>query len=325
MADLAYVLRQLPPYHDPNLLVGNNPADDAAVYRVRDDLVLIQTVDFFTPIVDDPYVYGQIAVANSLSDVYAMGGEPITALNIVAFPVKSLPIDLLGEILRGGADKAREAGVPIVGGHTIDDEEPKYGLAVTGTAHPNTFITAHHARPGDRLVLTKPLGTGIISTALKSGSAAPAHVKHAAAWMTTLNRAASRAMLRAGARAATDITGYGLLGHLVELCKASEVSAELDVAAIPILPGAQEYARQGLVPGGASTNLAYVDELVHFPSSLDQPWRRILADPQTSGGLLIALAPENVKTFLEASTPEMVTAEIGEIVHGEPGQVEVRW
>jgi selenide, water dikinase len=225
MADLAYVLRHLPAQSDPALLSGTELGDDAAVYRLTGDLALVQTVDFFTPIVDDPYTFGRIAAANALSDVYAVGGTPLTALNIVGFPVKSLPLALLGEILRGGADMAAEAGVVIVGGHTIEDDEPKYGLAVTGTVHPNRFLSGRGAQTGDVLVLTKPLGTGVISTALKAGAVRPEHLTEAVRWMTTLNRDAARAMLAAGAHAVSDITGFGLLGHLAEMCELSGVSA----------------------------------------------------------------------------------------------------
>jgi selenide,water dikinase len=323
MADLAYVLRHLPSYTDPSLLVGSNPADDAAVYRIRADLALVQTVDFFTPIVDDPYLYGQIAVANSLSDVYAMGAEPVTALNIVGFPIKTLPAEILAEILRGGADKAAQAGVPIVGGHTIDDAEPKYGLAVTGTVHPDRFVTAHGARPDDALVLTKPLGTGLISTALKAGAASVADVDQAVTWMTTLNKSASAAMLAAGCHAATDITGYGLLGHLVEMCRASGIASRIEAAAVPFLPGALEYARQGYIPGGTHSNLSYVESDVHFSPEIEQSVRALLADPQTSGGLLISLPAEQLPALLDAAAPDMLTAVVGTVVEGPPGSVHV--
>lgn len=323
MADLAYVLRQLPPLHDPRLLAGSNPADDAAVYRLSDDLALIQTVDFFTPIVDDPYVYGQIAAANSLSDVYAMGGQPLTALNIVGFPVKSLPLAILGEILRGGAEKAAEGGVPIVGGHTVDDAEPKYGLAITGTVHPERMVTAHGGRPGDLLVLTKPLGTGVVSTALKAGAAGTAEVTQAVRWMTTLNRRAGLAMVAAGAHASTDITGYGLLGHLVELCRASGVAAVLEAAAVPLLPGALEQARLGFLPGGTHSNLSYVRNEVEFAPGTDEVLPALLADPQTSGGLLVALPEDRWQDFLAHAGEDMLAAPVGRLVTGTPGQIQV--
>jgi selenide, water dikinase len=323
MADLAYVLRHLPPPSDPNLLVGRDPADDAAVYRLTDDLALVQTVDFFTPIVDDPYTYGQIAAANSLSDIYAMGGRPLTAMNIVGFPMDTLHADVLGEILRGGADIAREAEVTIVGGHTIDDLEPKYGLAVTGVVDPATMVTAHGARPGDLLVLTKPLGTGTISTALKADAAAKHHVVQAVRWMLTLNRSASAAMVKAGASAATDVTGYGLLGHLADLCAASGVAAEISFDSCPLMPGALEYAGQGFVPKGTRTNLASLESRIHVVQGLDDPASFLLADPQTSGGLLVALKPDRLQRFRAAADPSTLCQVIGRIIEAQTGTIRV--
>ena len=311
MTDLAHVLRHIPRYDDPRLLIGEDVADDAAVYQVRDDLALVQTVDFFTPIVDDPYTFGQIAAANSLSDVYAVGGDPLTALNIVAFPVKTLDADILSDILRGGADKAHEAGVTVVGGHTVEDEEPKYGLAVTGTVDPRRMITARAARPGDMLVLTKPLGTGVIATATKAQAATEEHVAQAVRWMTTLNRGASEAMLQVGARAATDITGYGLLGHLADFCRASRLGASIQASAVPLLPGALEYARQGYVPGGTGTNLTHVQDDLEVDRAIDDLTMRLLADPQTSGGLLVALERQHVATFQEIIGPHGLASVIG--------------
>jgi selenide,water dikinase len=323
MADLAYVLRHLPREQDPNLLVGPDMADDAAVYRLSDELALIQTVDFFTPIVDDPFTYGQIAAANSLSDVYAVGGKPLTALNITGFPVNSLPAEILAKILQGGAEKAAEAGVTIVGGHTIDDEEPKYGLAVTGTVHPGRFLSAHGARPGDALILTKPIGTGTISTALKAGRAENRHVRQAVRWMTQLNRAASEAAITAEAHAVTDITGYGLLGHLSELCRASGVAAEVVFGLCPLLPGAADYVAAEFVPGGTTTNLAALESMVELGGDLDEADRHLLADPQTSGGLLVAVAPERVNEFRRVAKPTILSGVIGRIVTGDPGQIRV--
>jgi selenide,water dikinase len=323
MADLAYVLRQLPSNDDPNLLVGSNPADDAAIYRLRDDLALIQTVDFFTPIVDDPYVFGQIAAANSLSDVYAMGGSPITALNIVGFPVSTLGDDVLAAILRGGAEKALEAGVSIVGGHTVDDPEPKYGLAVTGTVHPDRYMTAHTARPGDVLVLTKPIGTGVVATALKAGAGLESHQQQAVRWMTRLNRAASECMMSVDTHAATDITGYGLLGHLVEMCRASGVAATLHAGRMPLLPGALGYVRLGFVPGGSRSNLQYVSKNVSFDNRVDDAVRLLLADAQTSGGLLLSLSREAANDLRCRAPDEMLTAIIGDVIEGEAGSVKV--
>jgi len=313
------VLRHLPRSEDPNFLIGDNPADDAAVYRLRDDLALVQTVDFFTPIVDDPYTFGQIAAANSLSDVFAMGARPLTALNIAAFPMASLGADVLADILRGGADKAREAGVTIVGGHTVDDTEPKYGLAVTGTVDPRRMMTARGAQPGDVLVLTKPLGTGVIATALKAGAARPADVEQAVRWMTTLNRSASTAMTEADAHAATDITGFGLLGHLADLCMASGVSAHISISSIPLLPGARDYAATGHVPGGTRTNQAYVERYVQAGEDIDGVTADLLSDPQTSGGLLVALEPKNCQAFRGALSNDSLYCPVGRIDGSEDG------
>jgi selenide,water dikinase len=323
MSDLTYVLRQLPRTHDANLLVGDNPADDAAVYRLSDDLALVQTVDFFTPVVDDPFTFGQIAAANSLSDVYAMGGRPLTALNIVGFPITILPAQILADILRGGSDIAASAGVTIVGGHTVDDQEPKYGLAVTGTVHPDRYISSHDARPGDVLVLTKPIGTGVVTTALKAGVAHEAHVSEAVRWMTTLNRSASEAMMATSAHAATDITGFGLLGHLSDLCSASGVSAILDSEAVPLLPGALEYARMGHIPGGTRTNLDFVRNRVSVASGVSDLVLSLLTDAQTSGGLLIAFDPAGAEAFARRAGPEVLAVQVGQIVPGTATAVRV--
>jgi selenide,water dikinase len=316
------VLRQLPRFDDPSLLVGEHQADDAAVYQLTDAVALVQTVDFFTPIVDDPYLFGQIAAANSLSDVYATGGTPRTALNLAGFPVKTQPLDLLVEILRGGADKAREAGVTIVGGHTIDDDEPKYGLAVTGTVDPARMVTARGARPGDVLVLTKPIGTGAISTALKAGEAESRDVAQAVAWMTALNRDASRAMVAARANAATDISGFGILGHLGDLCAASGVSATIAAGALPLLPGALAYARRGIVPGGTWTNLENAARFAHL-DGVDEATRLLLADPQTSGGLLVSLPPERLGAMAAEATSAMLCAVVGTVESGPAGSIQV--
>lgn len=324
MTDLAYVLRQLPRSSDPELLAGDNPADDAAVYRLRDDLALIQTVDYFTPIVDDPYTFGQIAAANALSDVYAMGGKPRTALNIVGFPIKSLPAQVLADILRGGADMATSAGVAIVGGHTVDDEEPKYGMAITGEVHPDRYITARSALPGDALVLTKPIGTGVVSTALKAGEAQEEHVTEAVRWMTTLNRSAGEAMVRVAAHAATDITGFGLLGHLLDLCSASGVSAVIAADAVPFLPGALDYARGGHASSGSRTNLESVRSRIDVSPGVSDVVLSLLADAQTSGGLLIALSPSDVENFAELVDANVLAAVIGQIVPESSKAVTVR-
>ena len=285
------MLRQLPQVSDPDLLVGHVTNDDAAVYRITDDIALVQTVDFFPPIVDEPYVFGEIAATNALSDVYAMGGRPILALNIVGFPV-GLPLEALGEILRGGASKASEAGVVIAGGHTIDDSEPKYGLAVTGLIEPGRQVTNAGARPGDQLVLTKPIGTGIITTAGKQQQAGPRVLAGAVDAMRTLNEAAAAAMMKVGVNACTDITGYGLLGHLLALVRASDVSARIWPDAVPLLDGALELLEKGIAPGGTYKNFNSVDPLAVWGDSVAQATRLLLCDAQTSGGLPMAVSPE---------------------------------
>ncbi len=285
------MLRHLPRPSDPNLLLGIGTDDDAAIYRLTDDLALVQTVDVFTPIVDDPYQFGMIAAANALSDVYAKGGRPLLALNIAGFPRK-LPLDILAEILRGGADKAAEAGVMIVGGHSIDDPEPKYGLAVTGLVHPLRFITNAGARPGDVIYLTKPLGIGVITTGIKQQKTPPDLAAEAVRVMGILNRAASEAMLQVGVHAATDVTGYGLLGHLHEMAAASGVAVRVSAAAVPLLDGARDLAGQGAIAGGTARNLEWLTDKVRWAPEIEEVTRLLLADAQTSGGLLIAVAPE---------------------------------
>lgn len=319
------MLRHLPPAQGDNVIIGTAAPDDAAVYRVRPDLVAVQTVDFFTPVVDDPYVFGQIAAANALSDVWAMGAEPAFALNIVGFPVKRLPLDVLVRILRGGADKCAEAGVPILGGHSVDDPEPKYGLVVTGFARPEEIVTKGGARPGDVLVLTKPLGTGVITTALKQDRAPREAVDAAVTVMLALNRPAAAAMRAAGARACTDVTGFGLLGHLHEMLAQSGVAAEVAAAMVPVIPGALDLAAQGIAPGGTRKNLAYVSEAVRWDGRLGEAMRLILCDATTSGGLLIAAPPDRADSLLAAleaaGTP--AAAAIGTVVAGPPGQISV--
>jgi selenide,water dikinase len=298
--DLAHVLRHLTTKErPPELLVGLHVADDAAVWRLDGERALVQTVDFFTPVVDDAYTYGAIAAANALSDVYAMGGEPFLALAIAAFPT-DLPKDILAEIFRGGADKAAEAGVVVAGGHTVTDDEPKYGLAVTGMVHPDRVLTKAAARAGDVVFLTKPLGTGVISTALKKERAAPEHVRVAVEWMLRLNRESARIVERFPAiRAATDVTGFGLLGHGYEMAAASGVCLEIEASAVPFMDGALEYAAADLLPGGADRNQIYLEETdltgaprVTVASGVAPHLAAALFDPQTSGGLLIAAPPE---------------------------------
>ncbi len=280
----------------PDLLVGLGAPDDAAVYRLSDELALIQTVDFFTPIVDTPYEFGAIAAANALSDVYAMGGEVLFALNLAAFP-PNLPADLLAEILRGGAEIVRSAGAAIAGGHTIQDKEPKYGLAVTGIVHPARIFTKGGARPGDTLVLTKPLGTGAITTAVKRGVVEPAHLDAAVASMMRLNRTAARAGQAAGVRAATDITGFGLIGHASEMAGASQACLRIRFDALPWLPGALSYAENWVFPGGAHNNQAFYNSLVRYTRPVRDWQETLLHDPQTSGGLLLAVPAAGLDLF----------------------------
>jgi selenide,water dikinase len=295
---LSQVLRQLPAVEDVHLLVGLHTSDDAAVYKISDELAFIQTVDFFTPVVDDPYIFGQIAAANALSDVYAMGGRPLLALNIVCFP-NCLSRDVLVEILRGGADKVKEAGALIVGGHTVQDDEPKYGLSVTGLIHPNELITNAGAKPGDLLILTKPLGTGIINTAMKAGLASPESCSASVEYMSALNDKASLVMKKAGASACTDITGFGLLGHAAEMAVASGVSLTFRLSDIPLLPEVLELASMGLIPAGAYQNRDFLGEQVSFDPGAGPAQKAVLFDPQTSGGLLIAVEEKKAGLLLD--------------------------
>jgi len=302
-----------------------NTADDAGVYKLTDEIALIQTVDFFTPIVDDPYTYGLIAAANSLSDVYAMGGTPLTAMNIVGFPQKLFSNAVLVEILRGGFDKATEAKTLIVGGHTITDDELKYGMSITGIIHPDKIVTNAGARPGDVIFLTKPLGTGIISTALKVGEKLGTLESKAIEVMTTLNKTAAEVMQQIGVHACTDITGFGLLGHSYELAKASQVGLKIQASAVPIFEEALILVKDGFVPGGTSNNRFFLENKVHIPDSLSWEHSTLLFDAQTSGGLLIivpapkAAALENALRAAGVAT----VARIGEVVDEHPAQVVV--
>ncbi len=315
------MLRHLPQSNDPRLLVGTATADDAGVYRIDDNTALILTVDFFTPIVDDPYTFGQIAAANALSDVYAMGGRPLTALNIVAFPACELEGDVLPAILRGGYDKVAEAGAVIAGGHTIDDDEPKYGLSVTGIVHPDKVWTNAGARPGDALILTKPIGTGVLATAAKA-DLFPAGVAVSIETMATLNAAAAAAAAAFPIHACTDITGFGLLGHAYEMASASGVRAEIDSTALPLLPDAAEAAAMGLVPVGAYTNRTYLTA-ISFADSVPERLRDLCFDPQTSGGLLLAL-PANAADGLLAALKQAGVNHAAIIGHTlAPGKGEI--
>jgi selenide, water dikinase len=296
--DLKQVLAPLPRHADPRLLVGHETFDDAGVFRIADDVALVQTVDFFAPVVDDPFTFGEVAAANALSDVYAMGGEPLTALSIVGFPRDRAPLTVLTEILRGGQEKVREAGAFIVGGHTVVDDEIKFGLAVTGRAHPDRLLTNAGALPGDRLVLTKPLGVGILTTSLKRGPLAPEIERGLLDTMRRLNAVASRAALAVRARCATDITGFGLLGHASHIARASGVTLRIERAALPVLPGAREAWRAGGGrTGGADRNAQYLASLVAWGAASDED-RAVLVDPQTSGGLLVAVPADRLADYL---------------------------
>jgi selenide,water dikinase len=309
---------------DPNLLLGLDAADDAAVYRISPDLALVQTADFFTPIVDDPYSWGAIAAANAFSDVYAMGGRPILALNLTAWPM-DLDMELLSRLLEGGADKAREAGVSIIGGHTIDDREPKYGMAVTGTVHPEKILRSSGARPGMAIVLTKPLSMGIVSTAIKNEAADDPLIERAIQIMSALNASAAEAMEEVGAAAATDVTGFGLAGHLHNLARLSGVAVELRLDRIPVLDGVLELVARGLIPGGTRRNEDYYSRFVTISGDASSEMKTVMFDAQTSGGLLIAVE-ENRSADLVAALEERSTpaAEIiGRTVEGEPGRIAV--
>jgi selenide,water dikinase len=325
MSELAQVLRHVLPTDDPRALVGLPTGDDAAVYLVADNKAIVVTVDFFTPIVDEPMDFGRIAVANGLSDLYAMGAEPLFGLNLVAFPRSELGTGILDRIVQGGAEKAREAGIGILGGHSIDDPEPKYGIVAVGEVDPARLVTNAGASPGDRLIVTKPLGTGIISTALKDGTAPRELVSDAIRSMAGLNREASMAMREAGVRGATDVTGYGLLGHLHTLLQQSGVAACVEAAKVPRFQGVERLVEAGRVPGGTRRNLADLGGKVWFDASVSETERILLADAQTSGGLLVAVPSAQVSAFLSRlSGPPSWFAEIGTVREGEPGHIEVR-
>ena len=324
MSELAQVLRQVLPVDDPNALVGLSTGDDAAVYRLADDRALVVTADFFTPIVDDAYDFGRIAATNALSDIYAMGGSPLFALNLVGFPRELLAEGLLDEILRGGSDVTRSVGIPTLGGHSIDDAEPKYGLVAIGEVHPDRMVTNDGAQPGDKLVLTKPIGSGIIATAIKKGAASEEVIERAVEVMAALNAGAAEAMLSAGVVAGTDVTGFGLLGHLRNMTLASGVAAAVSAANVPIISGAMELVAAGHVPGGTTRNLDDLQESVSFAGSVDSLTRTLLGDAQTSGGLLMCVPPDRVEELLSnLADRSPVAAVIGEIVAGEPGHISV--
>jgi len=300
----------------PDLLVGSGSPDDAAVWRLDDQRALVLTADFFTPVVDDPYDYGAISAANSLSDVYAMGGQPFLALNIAAVP-PNLPAEIIAEITRGGAEMSRLAGVIIAGGHTVQDKEPKYGLVVAGLVDPHHMLTKGGAQPGDRLVLTKPLGFGVTTTALKRQLATPEDVAEVVGWMIRLNKLASELAVQFGLRAATDVTGFSLLGHGLEMAEASRVGFRLNYKDIPFVSCARRYAEQWTFPGGASDNRLYYGHAVRFSPQIDETSQMLLFDPQTSGGLLLSVPPDSLDAFLERAVELKQPAwEIGEVIPG---------
>jgi selenide,water dikinase len=319
-------LAGLPLISDPNLIVGMERAEDAGVYKLNDELALIQTLDFFTPIVDDPYTFGQIAAVNAMSDVYAMGGRPLTAMNIVCFPVKTMEMSILKAILDGGLEKMREAGVVLVGGHSVEDKELKYGLSVTGIIHPAKVILNTGARVGDRLVLTKALGTGIINTALKGGLADEKVVAKAIECMTTLNRKAAELMIEVEVHACTDVTGFGLLGHACEMIEGTDVGMVIDSSSIPLLPGTEEYARMGLIPGGTIRNRDFRLHMIELATQISDVGLLILFDAQTSGGLLISVPATEAETLAERMHEHGIqdAAIIGEVVAEPKGKIIIR-
>ena len=310
---------------DENVLVGLDRADDAGVYKISDDLALIQTVDFFTPIVDDPYWFGQIAAANALSDVYAMGGTPKTAMNLVAFPVKEMALSVLRQVIQGGLDKLAEANVVLIGGHSIEDKELKYGLSVTGIVHPARVLTKKNLRPGDRLVLTKPLGTGIVNTAIKAGMASAELTDKVTHLMASLNRTAADIMSNFDVGACTDVTGFGLLGHLAEMVCGSDTSARIFSDQVPLIPEALEFAAMGLIPAGAHKNREFREPMITFAEAVPRARQDVLVDPQTSGGLLISVSGNQANGLITALKDAGIhdAARIGEIRYGPEEKIWV--
>jgi len=307
------------------LIVGLDKADDAGVYKVTDDIAIIQTVDFFTPIVDDPYWFGQIAAANALSDVYAMGGVPKTAMNLVAFPLKDMDMSILRQIIQGGLDKMKEAGVVLVGGHSVEDKELKYGLSVTGFVHPDRVLTKKNLKAGDRLILTKPLGTGIINTAIKGGLASEEIIEFVTGLMATLNKDAAEIMNDYPVHACTDITGFGLLGHVAEMVSDSKFGIRIQADSVPVIDETLEYAGMGLVPAGAYKNREFRESMVDFAPSVDSLIQDILFDPQTSGGLLICVEKESADDLVKSLKKKGIgnAAVIGEVLPGTEGRIAV--
>jgi len=309
-------LKDLPAIEHPDLLVGKETSDDAGVIRVRDDLALIQTVDFFTPMVNNPRDFGRIAAANALSDVYAMGGIPLTAMNIVCFPKDDEPIDILKQILQGGLDKIHEAGALLVGGHSVDDPEIKYGLSVTGVIHPEKVMTNSGCREGDHLILTKPIGTGILTTAIKGQFVDGLTEREAINWMSHLNSDGARVMQEVGCNACTDVTGFGLLGHVLEMAVSSGVTVEINISEVPIIDTVREMANMGMVPAGSFANRKYCEQSVVIEGQVDEVMMDILADTQTSGGLLISVSENRVEKLRQKlAKHNVVNADIGRVVN----------
>ncbi len=323
---LEKILAKMPVPSDPDILVGIQTSDDAAVYRINDETAIVQSVDFFTPIVDDPFQFGRIAAANALSDIYAMGARALFALNIVGFPSNRLPLSILEEILKGAQDVAAEAGIAIIGGHTIDDTEPKYGLAVCGTVHPEKIITNSGAQPGDVLILTKPVGTGILATALKRGLLDKKNIDDLIATMAGLNKMAAEVMSEFTVHACTDVTGFGLLGHLYEMCAGSGTDAQLNAGSVPLLEPAMDLAGAGIVPGGTENNLTYLESRIKWPADISQIFKLILCDAQTSGGLLISLPAAEAGKMVGLLRKKGVThaANIGRFTRPGKGMIEIR-
>ena len=310
---------------DENVIIGLERADDAGVYKISDDLALIQTVDFFTPIVDDPYWFGQIAAANALSDVYAMGGTPKTAMNLVAFPVKQMDLSVLRQIIQGGLDKLTEAEVVLIGGHSIEDKELKYGLSVTGIVHPSRVLTKKNLWPGDRLILTKPLGTGIVNTAIKAGMASVDLTKKVTHLMASLNRDAAEIMSRFDVHACTDVTGFGLIGHIAEMVCGSNMSVRIFSEQVPMIPEALEFASMGLIPAGAYRNREFRESMINFAEAVERSRQDMMVDPQTSGGLLITVGRVQTDVLVKALQDAGIsdTAEIGEVLKGPEEKIWV--
>ncbi len=323
MSELAQVLRHLTPIESAEALVDASTGDDAAVYSLSDGRALVVTLDFFAPLVDEPYHFGRIAAANALSDIYAMGARPLFGLNLLAFPRRLLDEGIVDEIIRGGSDTAREAGIPILGGHSMHDAEPKYGMVIVGETPEETVVTNAEARVGDLLLLTKALGTGIVATAIKAEKAPQEVIRTAVASMTALNRGAAEAMVRAGVQSATDISGYGLLGHLANLLLQSGVAAEIDAASVPVLSGVEQLIAEGHVPGGTRRNLKDLEDRVDFGDA-DEVQRLTLTDAQTSGGLLISVPQNRAEALLkELKNDAPRAAAVGRVTAGAPGRIKI--